>query len=289
MNEEIKLERGQVIYLKFNDAVGSEEAVGRPGVVISSEQGIGTSPVVTVAYLTTAPKKIGIAVELFTPHKKCWAMCNQIATVDKSRIMGYMCKLSESEMLKIDLALRKALALPIKVEDSTDKILALESKIDGLNKTIEEQGFELEIQKNLYSKVLDKYVEARFHNDIHEREKKMFGDDEPPMEPIIVEPDPVVVEPKPVIPQKEIDRIMENTNLSCAGIGKAKLKPGAKKVNINRCSVADLVNLGMGENTARMIVSRRKTKGQYSSKDELLKLSRFGNGCMTVFGDYLEV
>lgn len=275
------LKRGMVVYVNMVVSIGHEQTGSRPrpGVIVNSEETVRGAKCLQVVYLTTTARENFGCVELYTPNQKSWAKCAEVYSVDVNRVVGVMCQLTAAEMSKIELGLRKTFGLPTKVEP----VVCIGTDEE------ERLAQELLILQKAYDRLMDKYIEVKIDRDIHEREKKMFGDDEPPMEPVIVEPDPVIVEPKPEIPQKEIDRIMENANLSCVGIGKAKLKPGAKKVNINRCSVADLVNLGMGEKTARTIVSRRKTKGQYSSKDELLKLSRFGNGCMAVFGDYLEV
>ena len=92
MENEIK--RGEVWYLKFNDSVGFEESVGRPAVVVSSEEGLGTTPIIQVVYMTTTPKKGGSVVELFTPKKRSWALCNQIVSVDRSRFLSYLCTLN---------------------------------------------------------------------------------------------------------------------------------------------------------------------------------------------------
>ena len=95
MSEEIKYERGQVWYVNFNNSVGFEEAVGRPAVVVSNYANVDSMKTLVMVWLTTTPKSGGTTVELFTPNKRSWAICGQISTVDKSRLLKLMCKLSE--------------------------------------------------------------------------------------------------------------------------------------------------------------------------------------------------
>ena len=109
------------------------------------------------------------------------------------------------------------------------------------------------------------------------------------MEPIIIdiEEEPT---PTPIAPE-EIQKIVKRVNVGNSNIwhGKAKLAENATVLNINMASKEDFMKLGIGESTAKNIVSYRRNKGQYNCKEDLLNVPRFGKGCLAVFGDYLEV
>jgi mRNA interferase MazF len=138
--------RGEVYYFRYNDSVGSEMGIGRPGVIVSNDLGNKNSPVVNVIMMTTTPKNMDITVKLHTPKKQSWALCNQIFTYDKQRLGTYMCILDDEEMGAIDEALRKALALGSEVEEyeeyeESDEIVELTAERD--------------LYKRLYERVLD--------------------------------------------------------------------------------------------------------------------------------------
>jgi mRNA interferase MazF len=138
--------RGEVYYFRYNDSVGSEIGIGRPGVIVSNDRGNKNSPVVNVIMMTTTPKNMDVTVKLHTPKKQSWALCNQIFTYDKQRLGTYMCILDDEEMGAIDEGLRKALALGSEVEEDeeyeeSDEIVELTAERD--------------LYKRLYERVLD--------------------------------------------------------------------------------------------------------------------------------------
>lgn len=62
------------------------------------------------------------------------------------------------------------------------------------------------------------------------------------------------------------------------------------KVNVNTATVEEICTAtGMGLQTAQAIVGYRNTHGLYAKLEDLLKVSRFGNGCMRTYGDMLTV
>ena len=63
-----------------------------------------------------------------------------------------------------------------------------------------------------------------------------------------------------------------------------------EKVNVNTATVDELISgTGMGEYTAKRIVAYRKRNGPFRCLEDLLNVTRFGNGCMKQFGDMLTV
>lgn len=109
------IHRGQIYYIA-GDAehkpVGCEMWPERPGVIVSSEVGNTYSQIVQVVYLTTKPKRLSpIHVPVRVNQRPSLALCEQIHTVDKSRLRQLMHTLSEEEMGEIDAALQVSLGI----------------------------------------------------------------------------------------------------------------------------------------------------------------------------------
>lgn len=135
-----KICRGQVWYIQMNDgAVGSEMKVGRPVVIVSSQERCERCErcgLVQGVYMTTVEKTYDNYVELFTPRRKSWAICDQIVTLDKSRLTTYMCKLTSDEMGRIEETICKVLGLNVESESgSDDELIRLRLENDLLKRT----------------------------------------------------------------------------------------------------------------------------------------------------------
>lgn len=270
MRNENKIQRGQVWYITYNNNFGSEMAVGRPVVVVSSNEGNETSPLVTVAYMTTTPKYSDVAVEVYSTNKRSWVLCQQIVTLDKKKLDSYMCTLSEPEMLKIDLGLKKALDLTTNDNGLLEQFEDLEKQVstysDLLGET-KQKNSELEVElvvyKRLYEKALDKIVEIQFSNDTG-------------------------------LPTGEVVYI-PNRNY------KHGLRKGSKPeeflpyktgdtANVNTMAWYEIVaNTGMANQLAMAITGYRSMHGKYKELNDLLKVPRFGVRCMDKYGRMLEV
>ena len=61
---ERQIKRGDVYYVRYDSGVGSEEAVGRPVIIVSSQEGIDSSPVLQVIYMSTNSNKQKIKVNV---------------------------------------------------------------------------------------------------------------------------------------------------------------------------------------------------------------------------------
>lgn len=217
-------QRGEVYYVRYDMGVGSEEAVGRPYVIISSDEESKTSPLLTVIPMTTSMRYIGVGVELTTTHRRSWALCQQISSLDKSRFGDRMCLLSAAEMAKIDAALVEILGLPVvneKKQAEHDKQIAIMSQaIKDAEKAAADSLTEIEVLKRAYERVLDKLVEQRIERDIKARAP----------EPEIVETsEPVVI----------------------------AVEPEPELVDINRCTIKELRALNFNENVALNIMANR--------------------------------
>ena len=110
--------RGEIYYIHETAVEGSEQAGGRPAVIVSNDVGNEHAPVVEVVYLTTREKKsmpTHVAVKT-APAWQSTALCEQIHTVTKSRIGDYKGQTTEAELAAIDRALAVSLGLNLTIK-----------------------------------------------------------------------------------------------------------------------------------------------------------------------------
>ena len=249
---EKRVMRGEVYYVRYDRGVGSEMGYGRPVVVVSSDEGNNRAPTINVVPLTTTPKTGSIFVELHTPHKQSWAVCNQIFTYDKIRLADYMCILSDEEMEAIDNVLLTVLDLKQKEveyndENDSDELVCDNYDLSDEYDKIVELTAERDLYKRLYEKVLEKLADTELDN-----KKK-----------------PVVVEAKNPVVEKSVVY---------------------NKVNVNTATEEEISRIsGMGTQTAHRIVCYRKKHGKFKALEDLLNVDRFGMGCWELYADKLMV
>ena len=103
---EKKYYRGQIYYVYPKDYTGSEQGGGRPAIIVSNDVGNEYSQVVEVVFLTTREKKpLPTHVAINSAKYPSTALCEQIDSVDKERIGGYINEISQAEMKNIERAL----------------------------------------------------------------------------------------------------------------------------------------------------------------------------------------
>jgi mRNA interferase MazF len=97
------IRRGDIFYVhKFGIQVGSEEHTGRPGVVVSCDEGNRYSETVQVAYCTTQPKSnLPTHVEILSTGRASTVMCEQINTVSLERLRPKRCVTSTSQLRQL--------------------------------------------------------------------------------------------------------------------------------------------------------------------------------------------
>ena len=104
--------RGKIYWVQNLQAVGHEMAKTRPAVIVSCGPLAGTSPGVNVAYLSTSERYREGRVIIRTRDGLSVAHCENVYSVDKSRLGTYVGRCSEEEMARIDAAIARALGLP---------------------------------------------------------------------------------------------------------------------------------------------------------------------------------
>lgn len=224
--EERTIKKGELYWINTSDAIGGEEKTGRPGVIISSNYSNERFSSVIIAYTTTTPKTGGIYPFTYASGIKSHVMCNQLRTIDKSRIEKYMGTLTEMEMSMVERGIRGA--LDIKYGD-------LEDELQTYRDLADQQNVEIAMLRKQYQIVLDQLVEMKVEADIAKR----MAVTQPKLEVIEEQPAP---EPEVVKEQPEPPRIM------------------GKKVELNTCELDDLIGIGVNEDVGIRLIEGRPWK-----------------------------
>jgi mRNA interferase MazF len=104
-----EVRRGEMYFADLSPAVGSEQDGVRPCLVLSNDCGNKHGPTVVIAAITSKPKK-KLPTHYTLPAMKglqipSVILCEQIRTIDKSRITSYIGTLDEITMMRIDRCL----------------------------------------------------------------------------------------------------------------------------------------------------------------------------------------
>lgn len=107
------IRRGDIFYIKNDDnAVGFEQKKTRPAIIVSNNANNRASGVVEIVYLTTSQKQrplpTHIRVRGYVPSI---ALCEQVVTVDVSRLMERIGCCSYDEMEAVNCGLAVSLGL----------------------------------------------------------------------------------------------------------------------------------------------------------------------------------
>ena len=161
-----KIERGDIFYVEsvYNEE-GSEQKSGRPAIVVSNDVGNDHAPMVTVVYLTTAPKNYQPThVTIRSSPRISTALCEQITTVSKSRLGSYMSTCTEGEMVQVEIAMEIALGISPSEPKEVIKEVIVEKPVEvpappaDSGESIKIAA-ERDIYKSMYQELLKKLME----------------------------------------------------------------------------------------------------------------------------------
>lgn len=117
--------KGDIFYVNFDNSVGSEQKGVRPAVVVQNNVGNKYSSTIIVAAITSKYKcSEGMPMHIFLPSYRgilpedSVILCEQIKTIDRSRLLSYKGKLEHNEIEKLNMAL--AISLGIDTKDISD-------------------------------------------------------------------------------------------------------------------------------------------------------------------------
>lgn len=160
MNEtDVKISRGEVFYITSKyDTIGSEQKSGRPAVVVSNNIGNENSSCVEICYFTLQ-EKAPLPTHIYVDSGPCvnsTVLCEQITTVSKERLGDYICRLPDSVMDKVDVALKISLGLDSEVEK-----VYVETDDDGLTNANLSLSKENRALREELREVSDRYAKAK--------------------------------------------------------------------------------------------------------------------------------
>ena len=111
----MKMRRGDIYRADLDPVLGSEQGGVRPVLIVQNDLGNLTSPTVIVAPLTSRSKKktLRTHVTVDPPEgglsRPSQVLCEQVRTLEKSRLSLYLGRLSADTLRRVDEALEQAL------------------------------------------------------------------------------------------------------------------------------------------------------------------------------------
>lgn len=106
------MNRGDVYWVDLDPTRGAEIQKKRPCVLVSlSTINQVRRTVIVVPLSTSAIARPPIVVSVMCMNKQVTAVCDQIRTIDKSRLLDPIGKLSSTDMMAIEKSLRQILVL----------------------------------------------------------------------------------------------------------------------------------------------------------------------------------
>lgn len=108
--------RGDIYFCDLSPVVGSEQGGVRPCVVIQNNVGSKYAPTLIVAPVTSRSKKplpthVVVSKEETDLAREGTILCEQIRTIDKRRVQGYIGSCSQATIEAINVAIKISLAL----------------------------------------------------------------------------------------------------------------------------------------------------------------------------------
>ncbi len=119
----MKVMRGEMYYIHEDyRSVGNEMKAGRPAIIVSNDMNNEFSNTVEIIYLTTKPKKpLPTHISVKSCSLLSTALCEQITTIDKSRIGDYRGRITDDEMYELENAILSSLGMePYAFTDEPD-------------------------------------------------------------------------------------------------------------------------------------------------------------------------
>lgn len=101
------MRRGEVYFTNREGfSIGSEMQGKRPALIVSNDKNNTFSGAVEVVYLATQEKKdLPTHVRVRSGSAISTVLCEQIDTISKERLGGFLCELTPAEMAMVDVAL----------------------------------------------------------------------------------------------------------------------------------------------------------------------------------------
>ena len=121
----VAFRRGDIVFVK-DDAVKERSKNhilhgDRPAVIIQNQIGNTYSPNLIVAFLTSQIKRLEmkthVPITWYEGLRPSMIQTEQLATIDKSAVLGYITHLREEDIVRLNRALKVSLGLDDEVKD----------------------------------------------------------------------------------------------------------------------------------------------------------------------------
>jgi mRNA interferase MazF len=256
-------ERGEVYWVRVDSGFGVETGVGRPGLIISNNRCNNGGDAVNIAWLTTQTKTEPWDVMTYATGKRSFVMCNQILTVDKSRLGKCIGELPPEDMKKVEDALEDQLdlgyvddtalkkkdleirSLHVQMDELRAEIAKLKAEIEAKEDNDVATKVEIEMWQRLYGKALDQVVAMKLTGDVARR----------------------VEEPKSAdrkVVKKKTEKKSEDVNTEA---------DENTLTDVNTASFQELKACGLSNNLILQVIDKRP----YKSLNDVKKLPGFTN------------
>ena len=111
-----KIKRGQIYYADLSPVKGSEQGGHRPVLIVQNDIGNRYAPTVIVAVITSRYTKAKLPTHIWLNDecglpKESMVECEQVRTLDKSRLKDFMGAVSNEVMAEIDKGLKISFGL----------------------------------------------------------------------------------------------------------------------------------------------------------------------------------
>ena len=121
------IRRGDLFYADLNPVVGSEQGGIRPVLVIQKDVGNHFSPTVVAAAITSRKAKNSLPTHILLENVPGLAptsllLLEQLRTIDRKRLRGYIGRISKEKMLEVDAALAISIGIGYPSERRTHNV-----------------------------------------------------------------------------------------------------------------------------------------------------------------------
>ena len=113
------IRRGDLFYADLNPVVGSEQGGIRPVLVIQNDVGNHFSPTVVAAAITSRKAKNSLPTHILLENV---LLLEQLRTIDRKRLRGYIGRISKEKMLEVDAALAISIGIGYPNERRTHNV-----------------------------------------------------------------------------------------------------------------------------------------------------------------------
>lgn len=121
------IRRDDLFYADLNPVVGSEQGGIRPVLVIQNDVGNHFSPTVVAAAITSRKAKNSLPTHILLENVPGLAptsllLLEQLRTIDRKRLRGYIGRISKEKMLEVDAALAISIGIGYPNERRTHNV-----------------------------------------------------------------------------------------------------------------------------------------------------------------------